>query len=304
MTETTDRAVPQQNDVSAGQTENPANGLVGSPETLRVPRQAGSFETTEVLIEIQGRAALPVNVIPFVTVWSIPPDKLALLMAHQHPNGWDCGFDGETPELTAFKQDESGELLAVVPKEWDQVIIELKGLSSRISGSELDRDDGLTQWRAEAWKALPPEWFVWKDEFETCAPQAMLKDLGRPGAKDLVYAPRLPTEAAHAIRAKFPKVTMPVDDIATPTAVFSNQARRPGELVEAAIKGLNKVLRETTIKDVMCWLRTTDQAKALGLSQKDGKLQFADQDGSVKDLTQKMARDALNNRKKKARKSA
>lgn len=112
----------------------------------------------KVIIQIQGREAIPVRSIPLLTDWeTMTPDGLAHAMA-----GDDHYFHFD--EMHAYRF-EGGN---AVQKRWWQanVILPLNAMSDNIRTAETTHEAGLQEWRTESLRRLPAGVYVWRDEFE------------------------------------------------------------------------------------------------------------------------------------------
>lgn len=93
----------------------------------------------QVTIKIKGhdgRDALPIRAIPFVTGWEMPPDKVAAVLAHD-----DFLFQTiikrEPIALTAYHLDD-GTPHPMLPMEWNSVLRTLNAKSSNLVASAWD----------------------------------------------------------------------------------------------------------------------------------------------------------------------
>ncbi|RCX08253.1 hypothetical protein [Extensimonas vulgaris] len=115
-----------------------------------------------VIVEINGRQAIPVRAIPLLTDWEVlSPDVCANAFA---------GEEGTTPHLEglqAYRLDEKGAPQPIAAREWANWIVrELEACSERITATQTSHEDGYQQWRSESLGLLPAGVFVWRDEFE------------------------------------------------------------------------------------------------------------------------------------------
>ncbi len=158
-----------------------------------------------VVFEINGREAIPVRAIPYVTGWRWPrgisPDSLAKTLGI-HPNE-RTPFDGLRTS-SAYKM-YLGKAVAVRPEEWNMVFVQLEGFSAdleaRFPEDEQGRSDarGYAAWQSNAAQKLPSGVFVWLDElekdfhrhFDWIARQVPADSLG---SRDLNLAPLLLTD--------------------------------------------------------------------------------------------------------------
>ncbi|WP_091332647.1 hypothetical protein [Allochromatium warmingii] len=174
---------------------------------------------------IEGREAIPVRTIPFVTGWMLSPDVLAnalaltdmiqrLVIERRPPHDDDfISFDeGETSPLptirysalTAFCLIENDSIVEMKPKEWDLVVDDLAGLSARLDGTGKSREEQRPIWIRESIPLLPAGVFVWRDEFESAFSRAYgqyrLAIVGeRDGDRGLTFNPIIPCELHGAV---------------------------------------------------------------------------------------------------------
>ena len=121
----------------------------------------------QVTIEINGRQALPVRAIPLLTDWrGISPDQLAQSLAGE--SDYRPSFDG----LTAHRLHPDGSTEPIPPRWWASwVVHKLNAISEAIQATQIGRETGRQQWRAQALAQLPAGVFVWRDEFEAAHTQ-------------------------------------------------------------------------------------------------------------------------------------
>jgi len=114
-----------------------------------------------VIVMIEGREAIPVRAIPWLTNWeTMSPDAVALALA------WDEHFF-RFAGLQAHRIE--GESIRPIRAIWWENIAShnLNALSDSIRATEITHETGLRAWRRESLEELPAGVFVWKDEFET-----------------------------------------------------------------------------------------------------------------------------------------
>lgn len=115
-----------------------------------------------VVIQVNGRDAIPVRAIPFITNWQLfTPGVLAKVLAQDDEVTAAHGMR----ELTAYRVE--GGNVAPIPAIWwrNFACRELKLLSDTISASQSSHDAGYQQWRWQSVAKLPAGVFVWRDEF-------------------------------------------------------------------------------------------------------------------------------------------
>ncbi len=112
-----------------------------------------------VIVSIQGREAIPVRAIPFVTGWMLWPDTVAACLAQTATIQW-------LRVLQAHKTHADGTHSPILAREWDQVIVALKALEESLRDQNIGFASGYAAWREQSPMRLPAGCFVWRDEFE------------------------------------------------------------------------------------------------------------------------------------------
>ena len=116
----------------------------------------------KLIIQIQGREAVPVRAIPLLTNWKFfTPDLVAQVLAG------DKALDGfVVGTLQAFHFQDGA--VTAFPKIWwkSWAARELRACSETIKSNQPSHEPGYQQWRDESLPMLPAGAFVWKDEFE------------------------------------------------------------------------------------------------------------------------------------------
>jgi hypothetical protein len=188
-----------------------------------------------VIIKIEGREAIPVRAIPYVTGWNskrgLSPDMLATKLS-THPK--DRALRSPMRNLLAYKH-HLGMTLAVRRDDWQMVCVQLAGLSGELHAKFPRGEDGARDeqsraaWQARAIELLPSGVFVWLDEFEEdflryfdyqsrgTAPE-------RLDERDLNWNPTLPDKVGEIIMNGFEPQqenyqAAPAQDTATPALV-------------------------------------------------------------------------------------
>ena len=113
----------------------------------------------KVVVEIEGREAVPVRAIPLLTNWeTMSPDVVAQALA------WNEGephFKG----LQAFRRYEGSR--PIPAREWEnEVCCQFTALNESMKVTGNTPATGLLEWRRRALEILPAGVYVWKDEFE------------------------------------------------------------------------------------------------------------------------------------------
>jgi hypothetical protein len=154
-----------------------------------------------VVVQIEGRDAIPVRAIPMLTDWqALSPDVVAEILS----GGSDhCpSFDG----LAAYRLHPDGRVVRESQRSWSSWIVRnLKAASEAIKAKQTCHETGYQQWRNEALALLPAGVFVWRDEFEAAhldeyGPDSLRArfnpDTFQPESYALNYSPQYgPTES-------------------------------------------------------------------------------------------------------------
>lgn len=150
-------------------------------------------------IWIDGREALPVRAIPYVTGWNkLTPDVVARYLAQD-----DTVVTEWHMPLSAFHYI-SGTPVAVAPRDWEGVAVKLKGLDAELCA--MDESAGYAAWRERASLILPAGVWVWLDEFERmyqALDESMSFDDNDHRDNGLILAPMLATDTRVAVLEGF-----------------------------------------------------------------------------------------------------
>jgi hypothetical protein len=121
-----------------------------------------------VVIEIEGREAVPVRAIPLLTHWEeMAPDSVVAALADPRKG---------SKELTAYALQD-GEISPVGKRFWqNEALTALAAVGTAVAAAALNEHEGLQRWRNAALLALPAGVFVWLDEYEpwyltNCGPE-------------------------------------------------------------------------------------------------------------------------------------
>jgi len=113
-----------------------------------------------VVVLIQGREAVPVRAIPFLTDWrELQPETIARLLS-------DDEEVYRPHKLLALRIDALGNLVEVPPRWWGEKRREIKAISEEIKAVQPGHESGRQRWRRDATRALPLGAFVWKADLE------------------------------------------------------------------------------------------------------------------------------------------
>jgi len=155
-----------------------------------------------VVVLINGREAIPVRAIPFVTGRWMSPDVVAKSFART--DHWR-----DMKDVPAYQLLGGAIHGPVLPKEWDVVEDLLQALESRLNSLSDDRTVTRPTWIIESTALLPPAVFVWKDQFEQYfrreySPQKLHWIDERPGDRELNFSPMItPPELRDVVMAGF-----------------------------------------------------------------------------------------------------
>jgi hypothetical protein len=157
-----------------------------------------------VIFGINGREAIPVRAIPFVTGWFMSPDKVASSLAHTDRFTKLRGIAG-------YHLAGNAEPAPMLPKEWDGVAADLQALSDTLKAKEVVDFELYPTWRRESILLLPAGVFVWKDEFISAFARAYSKDrMGivdeRRGDRELNWTAFIPQALREAVAEGFASV--------------------------------------------------------------------------------------------------
>jgi hypothetical protein len=148
------------------------------------------------IVELNGREAIPVRAIPYITGWGLSPDRVASSFAQK-----DTGFKrlGDLKALHISPDGSIGEL----PKEWDGIEDMLEALHLELEAKNPDHNITCPEWLDRSVPLLPSSCFVWRDAFEEKyhAARGRITFAGnqRPGDADLNFNPRIPPEHVNVV---------------------------------------------------------------------------------------------------------
>lgn len=112
-----------------------------------------------VIFQVDRRDAISVRAIPYVTGWTMSPDKVAAVMAHTDPIT-------KMRAVGSYQLDGSGRPRKTLPKDWDQYVAGMEALAARLKASQSHEAISFEEWLRLSNELLPAGVFVWKDEFE------------------------------------------------------------------------------------------------------------------------------------------
>ncbi len=142
-----------------------------------------------VVLSINGREAIPVRAIPYVTGWDVSPDMVAQSLANSS-DGW------RLDRLTAYQYHANDSHTPILPKEWDGIEDRLRGLSASLDAKHSNRDIARPQWLKESVLILPAGVYVWRDELEKSwhrfSERTIIRKGERPNDGLLNFSPMIP----------------------------------------------------------------------------------------------------------------
>jgi hypothetical protein len=151
-----------------------------------------------LVVKVEGREALPVRAIPYVTGWTISPDVVAESFAKAAVPGF------EKLRNTGTYHTRDGQVVKLLPKEWDACVAALSGLQAALK-ERFDNDDiGYAAWLARSVSKLPAGVFVWFDDFvqdfeHDYSPERRAIIDERPGDRELNLSPHLDNETLNTV---------------------------------------------------------------------------------------------------------
>jgi hypothetical protein len=119
---------------------------------------------SQLVVQIDGRDAIPVRAIPYVTGWKLSPDEIAQQLAHR------AGPQFARLENVAAYHMQAGSPVKMLPKEWDAHVVQLTAFGARLRekySTDTNGSQGYAAWRNGSAELLPAGVFVWRDEFES-----------------------------------------------------------------------------------------------------------------------------------------
>lgn len=149
-----------------------------------------------VVVSIEGRDAIPVRAIPFVTGWKLSPDILATCLAQSSDS------PSHPQNMVGHHILRGGRIAEMLPKEWDGIVSELQSLSDALHAQEVVEQASYPEWRKQSISVLPSHCFVWLDTLEAACRLAWCRLTivnERPGDKDLNLTPYIPPELVDVV---------------------------------------------------------------------------------------------------------
>lgn len=156
----------------------------------------------KVTVSIDGREAIPIRAIPFVTGGKITADLVTSIFAHT--DQWESRRNGMAP----YHLSGNVQYSPMLPKEWDRIELGFKLLLKKFEAAQkIDSEHHPIQ-ELDSIPVLPPACFVWKDDFEKAFHDAysarnyeILNE--RPGDRELNFSPYIPHDLQEAVMEGF-----------------------------------------------------------------------------------------------------
>lgn len=165
----------------------------------------------EVVVQIQGRDALPVRAVPFAGRWQwmSSPDGIAFACSQGPVKTikFETELKGGEKEvavrnkeyLPSFVLLSDGAIRQLHPDEWSFYAVEIKGLEAKLRGEEKVEDGNFASWRRQAIETLPAGVFVWLDDFErwiadTCQPDCVEQEQDDDVVEEPTLKPVVPPD--------------------------------------------------------------------------------------------------------------
>jgi hypothetical protein len=157
-----------------------------------------------ILIPDNGRPreAVPVRAVPWVTGWSVSPDRLCIDLARDHED-----FEPKLKGAVAYHLDRGNPV--VLAKEWDFVRSALRALEEELDAEGAARNTSYQAWRHRSTLALPSAVFMWADELRAAFESGygsrycwtILNE--REGDRELNFCPMLPDDLRSSVMEGF-----------------------------------------------------------------------------------------------------
>ena len=157
----------------------------------------------DVIVFIDGRKAIPIRALPYITGWTMSPDVVAKKLAR------DEHWTAMPMDMNAYYKENEG-YRPMAPKEWDGIVADLK----ECANESIENDRSYASWRRESTSLLPANCFVWKIDFEKSyklaySPKAITIVNEREGERDLKFSPLIPKELLTVVMEGFKTATEP-----------------------------------------------------------------------------------------------
>lgn len=118
--------------------------------------------TLHVVVNISGRDALPVWVLPYVTGWTLSPDMLMDRLV--------CSsYDPTASFPIAFQLEDSTNNPVLIPTEqWEGLHIKVESIDTQLKNEKLLLAHDRDEWRIRSiTEIMQHKAYVWLDEFES-----------------------------------------------------------------------------------------------------------------------------------------
>ena len=128
-----------------------------------------------VVITVDGRQAIPVRALPYVTNWKTAPDELAAAFCRSVETDFKVRIRSATgvismpnrDALASYVLQEGGTIRKMAPDEWGFILVKIDCLTKKLQADERTEGENWAEWRRQATNLLPAAAFVWLDEFQT-----------------------------------------------------------------------------------------------------------------------------------------
>ena len=123
-----------------------------------------------ITVKIEGREALPIRAIPYVTSWQESPDSIVRALSESAVI--KVGANLEIPNkhsLVAYQMRDQGGFTPVPPSQWKSLVIDINSLTKKMMADERKNatNENYGPWRIAAVLKLPDNCFLWLDEFQS-----------------------------------------------------------------------------------------------------------------------------------------
>lgn len=133
--------------------------------------------SNKIVVTIDGRLALPLRALPYMTAWAEAPDSLVSALVTEptlRVGGTIQQWAGRRVDilnkqaLSAYRMMATGRWKAITASQWQSVAVELSCLTKQLQADERPgaESENHARWRIAATLLLPDDVFVWLDDFE------------------------------------------------------------------------------------------------------------------------------------------
>jgi hypothetical protein len=111
------------------------------------------------IIKIDGREAIPVRAIPFITGWYYSPDVIVEAFFKKK-------YKHRLPNLEQYHISPDGSIGKLLQRDWDVYFDMVNAFQDKIMEKYSDKREVYPEWQNFSISLLPSHCFVWRDEFE------------------------------------------------------------------------------------------------------------------------------------------